>query len=124
VEKEPEFINIIEGPTPEFMPSPYWLQTVYEGPFDQEVAICELRTATGEDIMERCQQAWREGRPVKLDFPDEMRMRQQLDVVAMRLGEVDEGQLLRLWVSFPVEYDDEEEEEEMDEGDEDDNGFF
>jgi hypothetical protein len=73
--------------------------------------------------MERCQQAWREGRPVKLDFPDEMRMRQQLDVVAMRLGEVDEGQLLRLWVSFPVEYD-EEEEEEMDEGDEDDNGFF
>ena len=38
------------------------------------------------------------------------------------LGEVDEGQLLRLWVSFPVEYD--EEEEEMDEGDESDIGFF
>ena len=115
---EPELITIIEGPTPDFRPNPKWLQSIYEGPDDQDVAICELRTGTGQDILERCQQAWHEGRPVKLDYPDSMRMRQQVDVVAMRLQEVPEGELLRLWVALPMEV-----EEELDEGD-DEFGYF
>ena len=108
---EPEYITVLEGPTPEFEVSSYlWMQSVYEGPFDADVAECELRTANGEDIVERCRRAWREQRPVRLDFPDDMRMRQEVDVVALRLREVDEGTVLTLWVSWPLE-----EEEELDE---------
>ena len=116
-ELEPELITIIEGPTPDFHPSPQrWLQSIHEGPDEREVAVCQLRTMNGKDIMERCQRAWRENRPVKLDYPDQLRLRQQADVVAMRLQEVEAGPLLLLWVSLPVE-DEDEEEEEFDEGD-------
>lgn len=120
---EPELIEVLEGPTPDFQPAPYLsLQMVYEGPTDAEAAFCELRTANGEDIMERCRRAWRELRPVKLDFPDELRMRQQVDVVAARLRHVPEGTVLMLWVSWPLDEDEEEDEvEEYD--DRDDDGF-
>lgn len=112
---EPELITIIEGPTPDFQPtSQRWLQSIYEGPEDRATALCQLRTMNGEDIMERCQNAWSEGRHVQLDFPDQLRMRQQLDVVAMRLQEKEDGMVLLLWVSLPSDL---EEEEAMDEDD-------
>jgi hypothetical protein len=101
---KPELITIIEGPTPEFYPTMHrWLQSLHEGPRDRAIALCQLRTASGEDIMERCQGAWREGRPVKLDYPDDMRLRQQADVLAMRLETIEEGPMLSLWVS--LDYD-------------------
>lgn len=110
---EPEYITILEGPTPEFEATPYmWMQSVYEGPVDGAIAQCELRTMNGTDIMERCEQAWSEGRPVRLDFPDDLRMRQEVDVIAMRLRDVDEGTVLVLWVRWPIEEEDEDEEEE------------
>ncbi|MCZ7672692.1 MAG: hypothetical protein M5U34_39030 [Chloroflexi bacterium] len=77
---------------------------------------------SGEDIMERCQLAWKEGRPVKLDYPDEMRMRQQAGVVAMQLAEVEEGKMLVLWVSLDYEVEFEEIDED-DFGEDDDEGF-
>ena len=99
---EPELIEIIEGPPPEFQPTiQNWLQSLYEGPEVTEVAMCQLRTVTGPDIQERCELAWQERRPVLLDFPDQWGMRQQLDVVALRLSEVEEGQLLTIWVAVP-----------------------
>lgn len=114
--EKPELITIIEGPTPDFRPNPHrWLDSVLEGPIENDTVICELRTANGEDILERCEQAWREGRPVKLDFPDSMRMRQQIDVVALRLFDVDEGKVLHVWVSLPVST-----QEELEEGNDDD----
>ncbi len=120
--REPELISIIEGPTPEFQPtSQSWLQSIHEGVDDKAVAMCQLRIARNSDIMERCQNAWRENRPVKLDFPDEIRMRQQVDVIAMRQQEVDEGKKLLLWVSLPYEiitFDDDE--DDFDDFDEDD----
>lgn len=109
---EPEYITVIEGPTPEFRETPqYWSQSIQEGPTAKQVAFCELRTANGYDIMARCQRAWREGRPVRLDFPDEIRMRQEIDVVAMRLQEVSEGTVLMLWVQEPVDLVEEEDDE-------------
>jgi len=123
---EPELITIIEGPTPEFRPTPQrWLQSIHEGPADRGIAICQLRTGNGEDILARCQRAWRENRPVKLDFPDEIRMRRQVDVVAMRLDEVDEGQVLLLWISLPIEMmlAAEEDDFDGDEFDGEDDGF-
>ncbi len=122
--EEPELITIIEGPTPEFHPTPQdWVQSIHEGPDDRIVAVCQLRTGNGEDILQRCRNAWRDGRKVKLDFPDELRMRQQVDVVSARLSQVDEGPLLHLWVSLPLEEFVEEGADEDDE-DEDDDGLF
>jgi len=110
---EPELIEIIEGPPPEFQPTiQNWLQSLYEGPEVTEVAMCQLRTVTGPDIQERCELAWQERRPVLLDFPDQWGMRQQLDVVALRLSEVDEGQLLTIWVAVPGMPVEEESDEE------------
>jgi hypothetical protein len=101
---KPELIEIVEGPTPEFRPSPqHWNQSIIEGPDDRLVGLCELRTLKGTDILDRCMTAWDEGRPVKLDYPDDMRLRQQADVVAMRLRQVEEGPLLQLWVSLPFD---------------------
>ncbi len=118
---KPELITIIEGPTPDFHPTPQrWLQSIHEGPDDRAIALCQLRTMNGDDIMNRCQDAWREGRPVKLDYPDELRMRQQADVVAMRLEALDEGPLLSLWVSLDFDIEELDDEEFDDEDFEDD----
>lgn len=120
---EPELIEIIEGPPPEFQPTiQTWLQSLHEGPEVRDVAMCQLRTATGQDIQDRCELAWEERRPVLLDFPDQWGMRQQLDVVALRLSEIDEGQLLTIWVAVAGLMVEEEGEEEGD--DEDDGDFF
>ncbi len=120
---EPELIEIIEGPPPEFQPTiQNWLQSLYEGPEVSEVAMCQLRTATGQDIQERCVAAWQEGRPVLLDFPDQWGMRQQLDVVALRLSEVEEGQVLTIWVAVPGMML--EEDSDSDGDDEEDDSYF
>jgi hypothetical protein len=78
--------------------------------------MCELRTLNGEDIVERCRDAWDEGRPVRLDYPDYLRLRKQIDVVAMRFQELDEGPMIVLWLRQPYG---EVEEERSDDGDED-----
>ena len=97
--KEPELITILEGPTPNFhLAGQNWLYSIHEGPRPVEYGMTELRTNNGEDIRERCVDAWEESRVVQLDFPDEIRAREQVDVVAMRLEEADSGTILRLWV--------------------------
>lgn len=122
---EPEFITILEGPTPEFQSHiQLWNWGIYQGPQEADIGMCELRTNNGPDIRERCKAAWDEGRPVQLDFPDELRMRQQVDVVAMQLYERDEGMVLKLWVHLPI---DEEEASMLDsdiDSDDDDGLFF
>lgn len=120
---EPELITIIEGPTPEFQAAPQdWVQSIHEGPLDQLVATCQLRTGNGTDIMERSRRAWAENRLVQLDFPDQLRMRQRVDVLALRLQEVEEGELLNLWVSLPIEYDEYDDDDDDDDDEEED--FF
>lgn len=115
---EPELITIVEGPTPDFMPNPQvWVQSIYEGDREFETSFCQLRTGNGEDIVERCEHAWQEGRPVRLDYPDELRLRQQVDVVALRLTRIEEGELLQIWVALPVQEEAVEEEEEIDDED-------
>lgn len=120
---EPELITIIEGPTPEFRITPQeWAQSIQEGPENNIIATCQLRTGNGGDILDRCRRAWEEMRPVKLDFPDELRMRRQINVMALRLGEVEEGPLLHLWVALPLEYvkiDDEDDDFDIDDDDDD-----
>lgn len=124
---EPEYITILEGPTPDFRPSPaLWNLSVFEGPAPVDVAFCRLRTATGGDILGRCSDAWRDGRPVQLDFPDELRLRQQLNVAALRLVTADEGEELHLWLRTPFELVNADIDDDLEdfEDDDDDSDFF
>lgn len=127
---EPELITIIEGPTPEFRMTPQeWVQSLYEGAEDRIVATCQLRTGNGPDIVARCRKAWDERRSVKLDFPDELRMRQQVDVMSLRLTEIEEGQVLNIWVALPVEFvqdadDDDDFDDDLDDEDAGGMSFF
>ncbi len=99
---EPEFITIVEGPPPEFQPVPdLWPLSVEEGPQPFMPAMCQMRTFNGPRMLERCQRAWNEDRPVKLDFPDPSGVRRQATVIAARWTEVEEGHLLHLWVQLP-----------------------
>ena len=116
---EPELITIVEGPTPDFRPAPsFFFPSILEGPDDTDTFMCELRTMNGKSILKRCQEAWKENRPVYLVYKDEMLMEQNADVTAMRLKETSEGTVLYLWIRAYVEY----EIEEVDEGEGDD-GF-
>ena len=120
---EPEYITIIEGPTPEFhQTADFSIHSILEGPVDAINTFTEMRTGNGEDIRERCQRAWKEGRPVKLDFPDGMGLRKEVDVVGMRLKEVDEGTVLQLWVRQEMDYVNPEDDEDDLSFDSDDDG--
>ena len=118
---EPEYITIVEGPTPEFRPSAELsVNSILEGPEEAFTLYCEMRTMNGGDIMARCRRAWKEGRPVRLDFPDEMRMRQELDVVGLRLHEIDEGMVLQVWVQQPLTDFVEDDDDDFEDDDSDD----
>jgi hypothetical protein len=98
---EAEVITIVEGPTPEFEPiSSEWPLGLPEGPEGSLCATCKLRTFDGEAMAERCRSAWREGRPVHLDYPDGDGGRQKADIFAVRAEELDEGDVLYLWVAL------------------------
>ena len=113
---EPEYITIVEGPTPQFRPVQEPLfHSILEGPEDADIVYCEMRTMNGRDILERCRDAWDDGRPVLLDYPDHLRLRQQVQVVSLRLDEwEDQGAVLRVWVRHPLQV---EETDEYDGGD-------
>lgn len=114
---EPELITIIEGPAPDFRPNTnFFFPSIMEGPEGTETFLCDLRTMNGPAILDRCQEAWKEGRPVQLVYKDDMLMEQSADVSAMRLEETDEGTVLKLWIRAFVEF----EIEEVDEGEGDD----
>jgi len=99
---EPETITIVEGPPPDFKQVPDvwpWAFWKTRSPLYRRMSRCAPSTA--RKMLERCQRAWHEDRPVRLDFPDGTGMRRQINVVAVRWSEVEEGHLLHLWVQLP-----------------------
>src|SRR5512139_834775 len=101
---EPEMITIIEGPPPEFMlAQDAWSTSVWEGQMPRAVGVCQMRTFNAQNLMDRCQRAWKEGRPVHLDFPQMDGLRQEVEVLAAKPGHVEEGDLIYLWVAVPRE---------------------
>ncbi len=101
---EPETITIIEGPPPEFMlAQDMWSTSIWEGQLPRTMGVCQMRTFNAGGLMERCTRAWREGRPVQLDFPQMDGLRQQVEVVAAKPGHVEEGDMIYLWVAVPRE---------------------
>ena len=96
---EAEFITIVEGPAPDFMPvSSEWPLSLAEGANNSVCATCKLRTFDAKVLAERCRTAWREGRAVHLDYPDGEGGRLEADIVAVRTDEVEQGDILHLWV--------------------------
>jgi hypothetical protein len=96
---EPEKITIVEGPPPLFEPAgDQWVHGLNEGPILRQTARCILRTFNGPSLVERCRSAWREGRDVFLDYRENDGMRKESLILAARHDEVNEGQILQLWV--------------------------
>jgi len=96
---EPELITVVEGPTPEFHPAAeIWALALCDSPHGSAPARARMRTFNGPKMLDRCTRAWTEGRSVLLDFPDEVGMRRQVQIIAARWSEVDEGHVLHLWV--------------------------
>ena len=99
---EPEKITIIEGPPPEFMlAQDVWSMSMWEGAQPRSVGVCQMRTFNAGTLMERCQRAWDQGRPVQLDFPQMDGLRQKVEILAAKPGRAEEGDLLYLWVAVP-----------------------
>jgi hypothetical protein len=102
---EAAYITIVEGPPPDFSAvNKHWTASLAEGMDWSVVATCQMRTLDGKALVERCQGAWREGRPAYLDYPrptEDVVLslgRAAAQIVAAKWEEVPEGQLLTLWV--------------------------
>ncbi len=98
-EIEPAYITIVEGPPPHFRDVEIeWTIGVLEGFARGDIALCEMRTLNGPQLVERCQKAWKENRPALFDFPLGEGKRRELNIVAIRWHEVEEGQKVLLWL--------------------------
>jgi hypothetical protein len=67
------------------------------------MAITRLRTFNGPALVERCHRAWRNQQPIYLEYRSEDGLERQAPIVAARYVELEEGQLLLLWVRITDE---------------------
>jgi len=112
-----EKITIIEGPPPTFEVSgDGWALGLNESPTLASIAITRLRTFNGPALVERCHRAWRNRKPIQLEFRESDGLVQSAPIVAARYVETNDGQVLVLWVRIP----DDEVEAELDYGDDED----
>lgn len=96
---EPEKITIIEGPPPTFeLDSDSWLPGLVEGPVPSQIAMCRLRSQNAPELVERCYRAWRDEQPISLEYRSDDGMTDEASIVAARWAEIEEGQVLLLWV--------------------------
>ncbi len=94
-----ENITIIEGPPPTFESvSDGWVMGLNEGPNLADIAITRLRTFNGPALVERCYRAWNEQKPIFLEFRASDGLEDKAPIVAARALDIDEGQMLVLWV--------------------------
>lgn len=92
-------ITIIEGPPPTFEAvNDGWVLGLNESPTLADVAITRLRTFNGPALVERCHRAWRNQQSIYLEFRTPDGFEHEAPIVAARYVEIDEGQLLLLWV--------------------------
>ncbi len=119
-------ITIIEGPPPTFEAiSDGWALGLNEGPSLADIMVTRLRTYNGPSLVERCYRAWSNHQAIHLEYRTSDGLQAQSPIVAARYVEVEEGQMLLLWVrlvddhvELELGYDDDSDEES-----EDDFGF-
>ena len=111
---ESEKITILEGPPPSFeLDTDSWLPGLVEGPVPSQIAMCRLRSENAPELVERCYRAWHDRQPISLEYRSEEGFTDQAQIIAARWGEIDEGQVLLLWVrvvqdpfQVPIDFDD------------------
>jgi hypothetical protein len=92
-------ITIIEGPPPNFEDiHEGWPLGLYESPTLHKLAMTRLRTFNGPALVERCYRAWRKHHTIQLEFRAADGLIHKTPIVASRSLELDEGQLILLWV--------------------------
>ena len=94
-----EKITIIEGPPPTFETvADGWVLGLNEGPKLGNISVTRLRTFKGLALVERCHRAWHNRHTIMLEYRTSDGLEQQTPIVAARYIELEEGQLLELWV--------------------------
>jgi hypothetical protein len=109
-----EKITIIEGPPPTFeVISEGWVLGLNESPSLSDVVVTRLRTFNGPSLVERCHRAWRYNNSITLEYRSDDGLLQQAPIVAARYVDVEDGQLLVLWlrlideaIELEIDYDD------------------
>ena len=80
-----------------------------EGPEIPYTTRCILRTFNGVDLLNRCRTAWEQGRAAYLEFTNMSGITEEALILAARLGEVEAGEVLNLWLrleNWPSEFPD------------------
>jgi hypothetical protein len=94
-------ITIIEGPPPNFEDvHEGWPLGLNESPSLHKLALTRLRTFNGPALVERCYRAWRKQEAIQLEFRAADGMVHKTPIVASRTLDVDDGQMIFLWVRF------------------------
>jgi len=92
-------ITIIEGPPPDFESvNDGWALGLNESPILSDIVMTRLRTFNGPALVERCYHAWRDQKPIYLEYRESDGLENTAPIVAARTLEIDEGQMLLLWV--------------------------
>jgi len=92
-------ITIIEGPPPTFEAiSDGWALGLSEGPMMEDIAVTRLRTYNGPDLVERCYRAWNKQQTIHLEYRTSEGLLNEAPIVAARFVDMEDGQLLLLWV--------------------------
>lgn len=92
-------ITIIEGPPPTFEEiTDGWALGLSEGTRIGDIAVTRLRTFNGPALVERCYRAWRNQQTINLEYRTADGLQNEAPIVAARFVDMEDGQLLILWV--------------------------
>ncbi len=112
-------ITIIEGPPPTFEAIPdLWVHGLSESMTQNEMVFTRLRTFNGPALVERCYNAWRQKRDIRLEYRTMEGLQAEAPIVAARNLNTEEGDMLFLWlrlhdddIELEIGYDDLDEDE-------------
>jgi len=94
-----EKITIIEGPPPTFETvNDGWALGLSDSPILADIAITRLRTYNGPALVERCYRAWHNRQNIYLEYRTPEGLEDNAPIVAARTLEIEDGQVLLLWV--------------------------
>jgi hypothetical protein len=97
-------ITIIEGPPPTFEAVENdWVLGLNETPNLSGIAVTRLRTFNGQELLNRCQDTWKQDVPMWLEYRNFEGLKQEAMIIAARSLETEEGDMLVLWVRLPDE---------------------
>ena len=97
-------ITIIEGPPPTFETvGDGWVLGLNEGPSLYQISLTRLRTFNGPALIERCNKAWRHQSTINLEYRSLDGLESYAPILAARAMDLDEGQMLLLWVRQEID---------------------